>query len=58
MVGVDLSPIRLSRLPPNVEFIIDDCEKDWLTEKVDLAHFRFNVMILPNVPVGMGRAIE
>ncbi|KAJ3472647.1 hypothetical protein NLG97_g10820 [Lecanicillium saksenae] len=58
VLGVDLSPIQPSWVPPNVEFIIDDCERDWLIDKVDLAHFRFMAMILPNTPLVMKRAFQ
>ncbi|KAJ3498570.1 hypothetical protein NLG97_g1023 [Lecanicillium saksenae] len=56
VLGIDLSPIQPTWVPPNVEFIIDDCERDWLIDNVDLAHFRFMAMILPNAPLVMGRA--
>ncbi|KFY13677.1 hypothetical protein V491_06328 [Pseudogymnoascus sp. VKM F-3775] len=50
ILGIDLTPIQPLWVPPNVEFIVDDCEKDWLTSDVDLAHFRFMAMILRDIP--------
>ncbi|KFY48756.1 hypothetical protein V495_01056 [Pseudogymnoascus sp. VKM F-4514 (FW-929)] len=56
--GIDLAPIQPLWVPPNVEFIVDDCEKDWLTDDIDLAHFRFMAMILRNMPVVLGHAYK
>ncbi len=44
--GVDLSPIQPIWVPTNVDFLVDDCEKEWLQNDVDLAHFRFMAPIL------------
>lgn len=30
MLGTDLSPIQPAQVPPNCEFLIDDCEEDWI----------------------------
>jgi hypothetical protein len=56
--GIDLAPIQPLWVPPNVEFIVDDCEKDWVTRNVDLAHFRFMAMILRDMPGVLGHAYE
>ncbi|KAK4069809.1 hypothetical protein Purlil1_13641 [Purpureocillium lilacinum] len=56
--GVDLSPIQPSWVPPNVEFLIDDCRKDWLMRNVDLAHFRFMAVILEDIDVVLEHAYE
>lgn len=58
IVGIDLTPIQPLWVPPNVEFIVDDCGKDWLMHNVDLAHFRFMAMILKDVPVVLGHAYQ
>lgn len=58
MYGIDLTPIQPLWVPPNVEFVVDDCERDWLTRDVDLAHLRFMVMILRNVPSVLGHAYQ
>lgn len=49
MRGVDLSPIQPGWVPPNVDFLMDDCEKDWLATDCDLVHFRFMIIILKDV---------
>jgi len=48
--GIDLSPIQPIWVPPNVSFLVDDCELDWMSEDYDLVHFRFMVMVLKNCP--------
>ncbi|KAJ6779594.1 hypothetical protein PWT90_08510 [Aphanocladium album] len=58
ILGIDLTPIQPLWVPPNVEFIVDDCEKEWLLENYDLAHFRFMAMILKDVPLVMQHAYE
>ncbi|KAJ4157925.1 uncharacterized protein LMH87_008480 [Akanthomyces muscarius] len=58
ILGIDLTPIQPLWVPPNVEFIVDDCEQDWLLDNVDLAHFRFMAMILKDVPLVMQHAYE
>ena len=43
VVGTDLSPIQPSWIPPNVKFVIDDVEDDWLFsahEQFDFIHGR------------------
>ncbi|KAM0553242.1 hypothetical protein ACHAPJ_007531 [Fusarium lateritium] len=41
VIGVDLSPIQPSFVPPNVEFIIDDIEEPWAySEPFDYVHSR------------------
>ncbi len=30
VIGTDLSPIQPEHVPPNCEFLIDDCTKDWI----------------------------
>ncbi|KAJ4220092.1 hypothetical protein NW757_014533 [Fusarium falciforme] len=42
VVGNDLSPIQPSFVPPNVKFVIDDVELDWLEPtKYDFIHCRY-----------------
>lgn len=48
--GIDMSPIQPVWVPPNVDFLVDDCTSEWLATNVDLVHFRFMVMILRDVP--------
>lgn len=48
--GVDMSPIQPAWVPPNVDFLVDDCTSEWLATNVDFVHFRFMAMILRDVP--------
>lgn len=42
IVGNDLSPIQPSWVPPNVKFIVDDVEKDWMeSAPYDYIHCRY-----------------
>ncbi|KAK8133311.1 hypothetical protein PG999_001484 [Apiospora kogelbergensis] len=51
VLGIDLSPIQPVWLPPNVKFLIDDCEDEWLNgDGWDLIHFRTMSAVLKNVP--------
>ena len=45
-------------MPPNVEFLVDDCEQDWLERDVDLVHFRFMAVILKDISRVLGHAYE
>jgi hypothetical protein len=54
--GIDLTPIQPLWLPPNVDFLVDDCEKDWINRDCDLVHLRFMVVILKDVPKVLGNA--
>ncbi|KAI1074888.1 S-adenosyl-L-methionine-dependent methyltransferase [Whalleya microplaca] len=41
VLGIDLSPIQPLWIPPNVKFVIDDCEDTWLNGSGwDLVHLR------------------
>lgn len=47
---MDLSPIQPSWVPPNVRFIIDDIEDDWVEEELyDLIHMRHSCAYLKDV---------
>ena len=48
--GMDVSPIQPIWVPPNVEFLVDDCESEWVIRDCDLVHFRFMTVILKDVP--------
>ncbi|KND87017.1 hypothetical protein TOPH_08370 [Tolypocladium ophioglossoides CBS 100239] len=56
--GIDLTPIQPLWVPPNVEFLVDDCEQDWLPRDVDLVHFRFVAVILKDIPGTLKHAYE
>ncbi|KAI8934044.1 hypothetical protein NX059_008811 [Plenodomus lindquistii] len=41
ILGTDLSPIQPAQVPPNCEFLIDDCEEEWIyTTQFDYIHTR------------------
>ncbi|TDZ22858.1 Secondary metabolism regulator LAE1 [Colletotrichum orbiculare MAFF 240422] len=42
VTGIDLSPIQPPYLPPNVSFIVDDAEEEWLypDDSIDYVHVR------------------
>lgn len=42
VLGIDLSPIQPSWVPPNVRFLVDDAEAEWLhpPETFDYIHIR------------------
>ncbi|KFY50467.1 hypothetical protein V495_00267 [Pseudogymnoascus sp. VKM F-4514 (FW-929)] len=41
VIGIDLSPIQPNWVPPNVQFRVDDIDKDWMFEHpLDLIHSR------------------
>ncbi|KAF3017869.1 hypothetical protein E8E14_012634 [Neopestalotiopsis sp. 37M] len=51
VLGIDLSPIQPVWIPPNVKFIIDDCEEEWLNgDNFDMVHLRFMSPVLKDVP--------
>ncbi|KAH7634074.1 S-adenosyl-L-methionine-dependent methyltransferase [Sordaria sp. MPI-SDFR-AT-0083] len=57
--GMDISPVQPLWVPPNVDFLVDDCEQEWLMrEEVDYAHFRFMATVLKNLPVVLGHAYD
>ncbi|KAK4165252.1 S-adenosyl-L-methionine-dependent methyltransferase [Cladorrhinum sp. PSN259] len=50
VTGLDLSPIQPVWVPPNVEFIVDDIEDEWVHDNNwDFAHFRVvNILLKDN----------
>lgn len=52
VIGTDLSPIQPRWVPPNVQFLVDDCESDWTFTKgsFDLIHVRGMVGSVVNWP--------
>ncbi|KAK3326711.1 hypothetical protein B0H66DRAFT_581072 [Apodospora peruviana] len=54
--GIDISPVQPAWVPPNVDFLVDDCENDWLSRDVDFAHFRFMITVLKNKPLVLQNA--
>ncbi len=43
VIGTDLTPIQTTLVPPNLRFIIDDYEDDWVFESqpFDYIHARY-----------------
>ncbi|KAG5921588.1 hypothetical protein E4U53_003772 [Claviceps sorghi] len=56
--GIDLTPIQPEWVPANVSFLVDDCQLDWIERDVDLAHFRFMVIILKDISSVLRHAFE
>ncbi|KAH7157274.1 S-adenosyl-L-methionine-dependent methyltransferase [Dactylonectria estremocensis] len=51
VVGVDLSPIQPSFVPPNVEFFVDDIEENWTySTKFDYIHSRMMTSSISSWP--------
>ncbi|KAJ3547835.1 hypothetical protein NM208_g1306 [Fusarium decemcellulare] len=51
VIGIDLSPIQPSVVPPNVEFQVDDLEDEWtFTEPFDYIYTRFMTVSFANWP--------
>ena len=59
VTGVDLSPIQPHWIPPNVEFIVDDIEDEWVhANDYDFAHFRFVNTVLKDNPGTLGKVFQ
>ncbi|KAH6984716.1 S-adenosyl-L-methionine-dependent methyltransferase [Ilyonectria sp. MPI-CAGE-AT-0026] len=53
VLGLDLSPIQPVWVPPNVKFLVDDVEDEWLNgDDFDFVHLRNMIPILKS-PVGL-----
>jgi len=52
VVGIDLSPIQPTWLPPNVRFIVDDAEAEWVwpANSIDFVHARHMCMAIKDWP--------
>ncbi|KAK1997562.1 methyltransferase domain-containing protein [Colletotrichum falcatum] len=52
VVGIDLSPIQPTWLPPNVRFVVDDAEAEWAwpAGSVDFVHARHMCMAIKDWP--------
>lgn len=59
MTGVDLSPIQPHWIPPNVDFIVDDIEDQWVhANDFDFAHFRFVNSVLKDNNTTLRNVLE
>ena len=52
VIGIDLSPIQPTWVPPNVRFYVDDAESEWdeRPDSVDFVHARHICMAIKNWP--------
>ncbi|TEA19995.1 Secondary metabolism regulator LAE1 [Colletotrichum sidae] len=56
VLGIDLSPIQPTWVPPNVKFYVDDAEDDWLNgDEFDFVHFRTVASVLKNLDKTLGQ---
>ncbi|KAH6631588.1 S-adenosyl-L-methionine-dependent methyltransferase [Chaetomium tenue] len=59
VTGVDLSPIQPHWIPPNVDFIVDDIEDQWVhANDFDFAHFRFVHTIIKENNTALRNVLE
>lgn len=51
-MGVDLSPIQTTWVPPNVKFYVDDIESEWVDkpDTLDYVHSRHMAPAIKNWP--------
>ncbi|KAG6056188.1 hypothetical protein E4U17_002431 [Claviceps sp. LM77 group G4] len=56
--GVDIAPIQPVMVPPNVSFLVNDCEQEWTERYVDLVHFRFMIVMLRDTSKVLGHAFK
>ncbi|KAL1983476.1 hypothetical protein VTN96DRAFT_10297 [Rasamsonia emersonii] len=51
VIGCDLSPIQPRLVPPNVKFLVDDIESDWIYEHpFDFIHARYLAVSIKDFP--------
>jgi SAM-dependent methyltransferase len=57
VIGIDLSPIQPSWVPPNCRFEVDDCEQDWTfaADSFDFINARNLAQAISNWPVLMSQ---
>lgn len=60
IIGIDLSPIQPTWIPPNVRFLVDDAEADWTyaPNSLDFVHARHVCMAIKNWPRLIKQAYE
>lgn len=60
VLGVDLSPIQPSWVPPNVRFMVDDVEAEWMypENSLDFVHARHMTSSLRNWPKLVSQAYK
>ncbi len=51
VIGLDLSPIQSTWIPPNLRFTVDDFEDEWVCgDDFDLVHMRSTISLVKDVP--------
>ncbi|GME43346.1 putative methyltransferase domain-containing protein [Neofusicoccum parvum] len=59
VIGVDLSPIQPNFVPPNVRFLVDDIESEWVYgAPFDLIHVRAMAPAIRDWPRVLGSALD
>lgn len=60
IIGVDLSPIQTNWVPPNLKFMVDDAESEWLypANHFDYIHTRHTIQAFHHWPVLFERAFK
>jgi ubiquinone/menaquinone biosynthesis C-methylase UbiE len=59
VIGTDLSAIQPSWVPPNMKFIIDDAEEQWVfSHKFDYVHTRAMITAVYDWPRFLGQSFE
>ncbi|KAB5513202.1 S-adenosyl-L-methionine-dependent methyltransferase [Coniochaeta sp. 2T2.1] len=59
VTGVDLSPIQPNWIPPNLKFVVDDVEDDWVAgSDFDLVYARNLAPLVKDFPKLLKRSIE
>ena len=59
VIGIDLSPIQPVWVPPNVRFLVDDAEDEWMHgDAFDLVHSRHLCALLKDVKKVLKQAFE
>jgi len=58
VLGIDLSPIQPQWVPPNVRFIVDDAEAEWVypPDSLDYVHIRHMTSSIRDWPTLLSRA--
>ncbi|KAG6101978.1 hypothetical protein E4U31_003494 [Claviceps sp. LM219 group G6] len=56
--GIDIASIQPEMVPPNVSFLVNDCEQEWTERYVDLVHFRFMIIMLRDTSKVLGHAFK
>ncbi|KAK8437821.1 S-adenosyl-L-methionine-dependent methyltransferase [Phyllosticta citricarpa] len=59
VLGIDLSPIQPTEIPPNCSFLVDDAEDQWAWDtKFDFIHVRAMVAAIKDWPRLLGQSYE